>query len=347
MARYARLARGGWGVVFVEATSVTPTSLGRLRGLVITHRTAESLRGLVDRFKELHPQGLLLIQLTHSGPQSHPQSERSTVSLDPPSGMRALSTEEIEGIRGQFVEAALLAEEVGFDGIDYKLCHGYLGTELLRPANTRGDRWGGSFENRTRFLTEGIEEIKARRRRGDFILGARITFYEKRPGGFGTAGPDSEERDLSEPMALVRLLSRLGMAYVNVGDSGEAPDHADSLEPEERQVGALYYERLAKELVVGEGLALTVIGSGYSALREQAPDIATRRLRAGRVDLIGFGRQILADPLYPQKLWGGEAIAYCVGCGACGKLMLSHHHAGCAVREPYYRELLRTWRRGE
>ena len=179
LARYLRLADGGWGVVFVEATSVTPASRGRLRGLLLTQATLTGFEALVAQFKARNPAALLMIQLTHSGRQTHASMDRVTVLPDSPPGVRYLDAEEIEDIKRQFVEAAILAERAGFDGVDIKLCHGYLGTELLRPANTRPDRWGGSFENRTRFVREVFEEIATRQPVAGFVLGSRVTFYER------------------------------------------------------------------------------------------------------------------------------------------------------------------------
>lgn len=120
-----------------------PTSLGRLGGLVLTESTVKSFELLVRRLKSRNPAGLLIIQLTHSGRQSHPETDRVAVCPNPPSGVRYLSSGEIEQIRRQFVDAAHLAEKVGFDGIDLKLCHGCLGAGMLRPMNIREDEWGG------------------------------------------------------------------------------------------------------------------------------------------------------------------------------------------------------------
>lgn len=350
LARYEALARGGWGIVFVEATSVTPAAVARLQGLVLSEDTAPRFEELVRRFRAANPEALLLLQITHSGPNSHPATDRTTVCPEAGEGLRLLAADEIAAIRDQFVEAALLAERIGFDGIDYKLCHGYLGNDLLRPANTRDDRWGGSFENRTRFLREGIAAIQARRASEQFILGARITFYERRSGGFGTAGPDTAARDRGEPLALIRLMDRLAMDYVNLSGSGAVPKDASELLPEERRCAILWYERLATELIRREGLSLRVMGTGYSALREDAAPVACRRLGAGHADLIGFGRQTLADPDYPIKLRGKSGqhgttpIGYCVDCGACADLMLNHRNSGCVRRNRYYRDLYRAWR---
>jgi len=345
LARYRRLAEGQWGVVFLEAASVTTTSIGRLRGLVLTEAHAARYEALARGFKQRCPNGLLLAQITHSGPNTHPSSDRVTVCPQPQPGLRYLAADEIERIRQQFVAAALLAEKIGFDGIDYKLCNGYLGAELIRPSNTRPDRWGGSFENRARFLVEGCQEIIARRRSRAFLVGSRFNFSERRAGGFGKRGPESREYDPAEPFELLRLMDRLGMDYVNItGDVADLSGYPDATD-EERLVTTLLAERLTSDLVKREGLRLAVMSGGYSAFGRQAAPLAARRLRAGYTDFIGYGRQTFADPLTPAKLLAGEPVNDCVGCNACMKLMLGQYRAGCAAYDPPYRALFKEYRR--
>lgn len=345
--RYERLAEGQWGVVVVEATSVTPAALGRLRGLILTAENAAHHEPLVRRFKARHPQALLWLQLTHSGPNSHPATDPTTVCPTPRPGLRYLSTVEVEQIRQQMVQTALLAEQLGYDGIDIKSCNGYLGTDLLRPASTRDDRWGGSFENRTRFFVEAFQEIKARRRAETFLLGMRIHFAERRVGGVGTCGPTNNRYDPQESFALVRLLGGLGLDYVNV--TGEVTDLTGypDLEEEERRVPALLAERLIKSLVREEGLGLAVIGSSYTSLGKAMPHLAAQRLRAGYTDFVGLGRGSFADPLLPARLLAHEPGHFCTNCSICTKLMLGQYHSGCAVRDPYYKELFNEMRRAE
>jgi 2,4-dienoyl-CoA reductase-like NADH-dependent reductase (Old Yellow Enzyme family) len=160
------------------------------------------------------------------------------------------------------------------------------------------------------------------------------------------AESDAEQADLSEPLALIRLMGRLGLDYVNLSGHDTAPRNAGELLPEERACGMLWYERLAAGLVHAERLALCVMGSGYSALGAGAAAIAAARIRAGHAHLAGFGRQTFADPLYPEKLRRGEAVGYCRHCGACATLMRNHRRAGCVVHDPYYRDELRAFRRG-
>jgi 2,4-dienoyl-CoA reductase-like NADH-dependent reductase (Old Yellow Enzyme family) len=339
LARYQRLAEGGWGLVFVEATSVTPTSLGRPAGLVLSERTAASYEPLIGAFHSRNPQGLLLIQLTHSGRQSHPSTDRTSVCPDPPAGMRYLATAEVEAVRQQFVRTALLAEALGFDGVDIKLCNGYLGHEILRPANTRPDRWGGSWENRTRLVTEVYAEIRAHRRSPRFLLGSRLSFSERVAGGLGTCGPGSTAFDPHEPLDLVRLLAHAGASFVNItGEVTGVAAYAD-LRPEELLHSSLLAERLVRELVRDEKLGLAVIGSSYSALRRSAPPVAATRLAEGCAEWIGFGRQTFADPLFAAKLRAGQEVRWCTACGACEGLLRHYRPMGCARYEPYYRDL--------
>jgi 2,4-dienoyl-CoA reductase-like NADH-dependent reductase (Old Yellow Enzyme family) len=336
--RYMNLAKGGWGLNFMEAVSITEESLAHKNGLVLSQSTLDGFKQLVESFKQINPQGLLLIQLTHSGIKSGPFSR--VTSLLPPEqdGIDCLSDREIEDIRKKFVAGALLAQQAGLDGIDLKLCHGYLGTEMMRPANTRQDRWGGSFENRTRFLEDAVRDISSRLQRTDFLLGSRISMFEGIAGGCGTAGPDETVEDLTEMKRLVTLMDALGMDYVNVSAGLPGATTPLAIPTGETRLFCLDHFRYARE-VKALGTGLTVIGSAYSVLKEQAPLMAQDNISRGYVDLAGFGRQSLADPLYPVKLKHGDKIHYCTSCMGCGNLVDSQHTAGCIVYHDYYRKL--------
>ena len=327
-ARYEQLGAGEWGVVFLEATSITSRSLGRLGGFVLSGATLPRYEALVGRFKAKNPDGLLLVQLTHTGPVSHPSTERVCASPDPPAGVRYLLEEELGRIQERFVSVSLLAEKAGFDGVDIKLCHGYLGNEILRPANTRPDRWGGSPENRMRLAVNVLEEVVRQRASADFLVGSRISFYENRPGGCGTAGPQSTEYDPADMLALIRAMDRCGADYVNVSGDAPAGGIADAPD-EERQTGTLWAERVVKEFAAREGLALAVMGTGYSSFGPEMAGVAAGRVASGRSDFPGFGRQSWADPLFPLKLRAGGDVYYCEQCGACARLMSSQRPAFC------------------
>ena len=148
--RYIDLAKGDWGAVQVEATSISESSLARINGMIINRRNLDSMKRLVESFRKYNHRTCLFLQITHSGERSGPFSETVTLTpgdrgqlIDGPKneGARFLSGDEIEKIKDLFIEGALLAEEAGMDGIDLKMCHGYLGGEMLRPSNTREDKW--------------------------------------------------------------------------------------------------------------------------------------------------------------------------------------------------------------
>ncbi len=345
LARYERLAEGRWGVVIVEALSVVEESVARPHGLILNRKNVDGYKRLVEAFKKRAPNSLLLFQLTHSGRHSGTFSRRVRLypGGDAGEGAELLTTGEVERIRDRFVEAALLSEEAGADGIDFKLCHGYFGAEMLRPANVRDDRWGGSFENRTRFIREVMEAIRAGLRGGaaEFLLGSRLSFYEAIRGGCGTAGPDEIIEDLTEMLQVVSLLKELGMVYVNVS-AGIPSLTAEITRP--TQVSRLFayhhfrYARLAKR----QEPELAVIGSAYTSLGKAVLGWAEENLRKGYVDFIGFGRQSFADPLFPKKLQEGSTLVHwCTTCSGCSKLMAAGKNDGCVLYDPYYRDLFK------
>ena len=351
VSRYVELAKGNWGAVQIEATSVTETSLARINGLIINRKNLDSIKRLVDNFRKHNTESVLLLQITHSGERSGPFSEKVTLtpgdrSLLPDgsqnSGARYLSADEIEKIRDQFVAGALLAGEAGCDGIDFKMCHGYLGAEMLRPSNTRDDKWGGSFENRTRFLREVIGGIKGGLRSGDFIFGSRFSTYEGIRGGCGSAGPDEIVEDITEMLEVVRVMDGLGMDFVNVSAGIPAQTGAITRPTEISKYLSLHqlrYARAVKDLVSRENRSIKVIGSAYSTYKDRSTVVMEEMLTKNYVDACGFGRQIFADPLAPKKIATGEKVNWCLLCSGCSKLMAAQMNDGCIVYNDYYKEL--------
>lgn len=338
--KYRKQAAGDWGTLIVEAISITHGSLARKNCLVIDRKNLDSFKHLVSTIKTVHPEVVVLFQITHSGSVSNPEfSER--VAVSPLSEGRLLSSDEISRIRDGFAEGALLAEKAGADGIDYKCCHGYLGAEMLRPMNIRDDRWGGSWENRTRFLREGIGEIMARRKNSHFVVGSRISMYEGIRGGCGTTAPDELIENLGEQLRLLELMNDLKMDYVNI--SAGIPAKTPVLTRPVPRAELMYlhhlrYTRLAKEHLQSIGSAMQVIGSAYSVLGEKALPVAEEMLTRGYADLIGWGRQTLADPLTPAKLRDSEPVNYCAACSGCSQMMIKQIHVGCILHDEYFKK---------
>ena len=340
--KYARLARGGWGVIVVEAISVSTTALSCKNGLIMTRRNLDSFKHLVAAVKQANADTVLLFQITHSGRKGNPSyCERLSICPGNDQG-RLLSTDEIQEIMDAFVSASLMAEEAGADGIDFKCCHGYFGAEIIRPENTRNDRWGGSWENRTRFFREGISDLLAQRRNQKFIIGSRISMYEGCRGGCGTTSPDSLIEDLTEMKLYLELMADLGVDYVNV--SAGIPGQTSEITRPVRGAELMYlnhlrYTRFAKDTLRAAGSDVQVFGSAYSVLKERAFPTAEEMLGKGYADYIGWGRQILSDPNTPVKYQRGEPIDFCTACSGCSSLLRKGTESGCVVHNPYFRRL--------
>ncbi len=358
--RYRALAEGGAGIIIVESLTLGYESRARKNQLKISEETARDLEKLVKEMKEINPKPLVFFQINHSGRHSGGAFSK-VVSLTPTGdpSIHVLTTEEIEKISDQFVAASVIAEQAGADGIDFKHCHGYLCGEMLRPANTRGDRFGGSFENRTRFFTETIQKIKKAVRNDSFVIGLRYSVYEGIPGGFGTPGPQEVMEDLSEPLAFAKRVEEMGMDFINASAGIPAITHEIVRPTKSFPEGVYRHFGWAK--AVKQSVKIPVIGSAYSYLREGKNDLkepdpskksfmywAEKNIKDRNVDMVGLGRQSLADPLFAKKILSGdvEKINFCTAGGGCAVLLRSQALVGCTVYDKYYKEVLRNVRKG-
>jgi 2,4-dienoyl-CoA reductase-like NADH-dependent reductase (Old Yellow Enzyme family) len=358
--RYRRLAEGGAGIIVVESLTITYESRSRKNQLKISEETAKGLERLVKEMREVNPKPLILFQINHSGRVSGAAFSK-VVSLYPTGdpGIHLLTEEEIGKIKEMFVKAAIIARQVGADGIDFKHCHGYLCGEMLRPANTRPDRYGGNFENRTRFFRETTEKIKKAIDTKNFLMGVRYSFYEGIPGGLGTAGPEEVEEDLFEPLRFAKMVEEMGMDYINIS-AGIPAITPEIVRPTKNYPEGVYrhfgWAKTVKRLV-----RIPVIGSGYSYLRDGKNDLkqsdplkksflywAEKNLKEGHVDLVGIGRQSLADPLFTKKILSDDVakVNFCTACGGCSVLLRSQAEVGCTVYNDYYKEVLKKVRKG-
>ncbi len=357
--RYRSLAEGGAGIIIVESLTLTYESRARKNQLKISEETARSLERLVKEMREVNSKPLIIFQINHSGRVSGSAFSK-VVSLYPSGdpNIHILTDQEIEEIGERFVQAATLSKQVGADGIDFKHCHGYLCGEMIRPANTRPGPYGGSFENRTRFFRETTEKIKRAVGHEDFLIGVRYSFYEGIPGGFGTSGPEEVVEDLFEPLRFARMAEELGMDFINVS-AGIPAVTPEIVRPTKNYPEGVYrhfgWAQVAKKVV-----NIPVIGSGYSYLRDGKNDLkepdaskksflywAEKNLKSGSVDLVGIGRQTLADPHFAKKILSGdlEQIHFCTACGGCSVLLRSQKEVGCTVYNEYYKEVLRQARK--
>ncbi len=358
--RYENLYRGGFGLVDLEAITVTNESRARRTQLEIMPRNEEPLKRFISRLKEVNPDILIVFQLTHSGEISSPDfSRRVTVKPMHGLGGELLSEGEVERIIDQFTLASKIAQSAGADGIDMKLCHGYLGTQILRPFNDRDWKYGGPWENRARFAYDLMERIRAAVGK-DFLIGSKMSMWEGIPGGFGSACPDSPLMDMTEPLELIRGLEERGASYFveSLGNVHASMAYMEAV-GDEPYLSYLhfYFSNLMKRALKPETV---VIGSHFSSFRgnrnkllcvepEKASTFAmgARCIEDGMMDMIGLGRQSFADPLTPRKLMEGreDEIRYCTQCMNCEELMIRQQPVGCVLYNKPYTERFKEVRK--
>lgn len=330
--RYQELARGDWGIVFLEATSITDRHLARQNGLVLNAANLDGFKRLVEAFKVLNERTLLLIQLTHSGRQSGDFSRKVKAYTDQQEDVPILTANELSEIQERFAGAIRLAKEAGFDGVDVKACHGYLGGELLRPRNNRADQWGGSAENRSRFIAQlirtAVEECPS------FVVGSRVSLFEGIRGGCGTATEHDVIEDLSDMIEILIHFLDAGADYLNI--SSGIPVKTPQLTRPLRKGDFYRYSHFRYTKRIKEAFPqAVVIGSAYTTGNDSCLAYAHENVAKGYTDLVGFGRQNLADPLFPVKSRrGAEGINYCTLCGRCSDQLKNDRNIFCQTHNP-------------
>lgn len=354
--RYENLFRGEAGLVSLEAITITDKNRSRMNQLFIMPKNQVALANFVRRMRQVNPKALLIFQLTHSGELSNPEfSKRLSVKPLPGFSADVFTEDEFEKIMDDFVLAARMTYDVGADGIDMKFCHGYLGSQILRPYNTRKWKYGGPWENRRQFAFDLYERIRKVIPDENFLIGSKISVWEGFPGGFGTAGPDTPVIDLSEPIDLVRGLEERGAQYFI--QSAGSPSITISLTQADKDHPYFaylhqYFAKVLKEnlqphtVVIGSNYS--VFGKGKSKLQAVSSEdsallaYGAQNIEKGFVDMIAVGRQSLADPLLPLKLREGREneINYCTTCDNCLELLIQQSPIGCATYNKFYTQVL-------
>ncbi len=359
--RYDRLARGDAGVVLVEALSVVDENRGRLHQLTALPQNQKGLTDLVASMRKANPKPLILWQLTHSGELSSPEfSERVCVKPFPGYEGRLLTEEEVDDILERFVFAAKMASDCGADGLDFKLCHGYFGSQLVRPFNDRKWKYGGSWGDRTRFAYEFYERVSREVKNKDFILGSKISAWEGLPGGMGSAGPDTPIIDLTEVLDLVKGLEARGAKYI-IQSAGNPSLTLSLTQPDKRIPDYAYLHFwFQKEFRKAMKKETVLIGSAYSLFRDGKNSFrgvkkeesslvywGNKNIGEGVCDMIAIGRQSLADPLLPLKLEEGREkdIKWCTGCDNCIEFLIRQRPVGCSTHEREYSLALKEIRK--
>jgi len=392
--RWERFGRGGAKLIWGEATALSDEAQANSRQLMINDDTASQIESTLNLTRNVHREEfgqneevIAGMQLTHSGRYSykkpmiafrHPVVDKVTLidkknKIPIPDDYPVLTDNHLERLEDTYVEAAKLAWKIGFDFVDLKQCHTYLLSELL-AAKTREGKYGGSLENRTRFIRNIIGKIKAEIGDG-LILATRLNVYDgvaymeapettigvprgcptPYPYGFGVDEDNPPEPDMTEPIQLVGMLKALGVKLVNVsmgspyfnphiGRPFERPPIDGYETPEHPLVGVDRHIRLTGEIQRAHP-GLPVVGTGYSWLQQYLVNAGEANVQDGRVSFVAVGRGALAYPDYTRDtIEQGQMIRkkVCVAVSYCTALMrakanpLGQFATGCVPRDKIY-----------
>ena len=386
--RWLRFAASGAKLLYgTEAGAVMHAGRSNPRQLWLAPHTQDALRRLVAEMRAVHRERygtsddlVIGIQLTHSGRFAHPNEalklEARTAYAHPLLDQKfhcgpenVVSDAEVEEIVRNYVQAAQVAQAAGFDFVDIKAAHGYLGHEFLTAIDRPG-KYGGSFENRTRFFREIAEGIRTAC--PALPLSARVSLFDIKPfvkgedgvgrpmewqgdypyafGGDGT-GMDMDP-DLKEPAQFIQMLqgygvdlicATIGSPYYNVHMQRPAyfPVCDGYLPPQNPLYNVsrhLKAVRRIRELCPG----VKVVGSGYTCLQDFLPHAAEYALAQGATDFVGIGRMVLSYPELCADALAGRPLDRRRICRTLGECTNAPRHgcvSGCYPLDDFYKRL--------
>jgi 2,4-dienoyl-CoA reductase-like NADH-dependent reductase (Old Yellow Enzyme family)/thioredoxin reductase len=319
------------GLQIVENTCIDWTR-GRANGTPTRVDEDAFLPGLHDLAAAVHRAGGRIgTQLHHSGRQNKISNTVDRRGIVAPSPIACkvcedepaeLTPAEIEALIERYVEAAVRSQRAGFDMVEVHGAHGYLIQQFVSPyTNRRADDWGGSRENRFRFALE-------------IARGARAAVGPDFPLTYRMSAEDGVEGGLSldDSIALATALEEAGIDALHVSTG-----IYESMERIFMMHGTAPGELLALAEAVKASVEIPVIGVGRLG---HDPALAARAVADGRVDLVAFGRPLLAEPRLPELLKAGnfEAARPCVACNECVGALFNQWRATCVVNPEFGRE---------
>ena len=300
---YRRWAEGGSGLLVTGNVMIDRRALGEPNNVVLEDRRdmaalkAWAQAGTADGTQ-------LWMQLNHPGKQSPAMLSRQPVA---PSAIgfsnpalkrffatpRALTGDEIQGLITRFATSAALAREAGFTGVQVHGAHGYLVNQFLSPLhNQREDEWGGSLENRMRFVCEVYRAIRASVG-DDFPVSIKLNSADFQRGGF------TEE----ESMQVVQRLGELGMDLIEIsGGTYEKPRMAGQDAPQSTREREAYFLDYAEQVRQRVSTPLMVTGGFRTTAGMQAA------LGSGATDMLGLARPLVLAPAMPREVLAGRAV---------------------------------------
>lgn len=309
---YGLWSNGGAGMLLTGNVQIDRDHLERPGNVVIDKAPDAAMRAALTRWAKAGTQAgnHLWMQISHAGRQTqaliNPRPKApSAVKLGLPGGQFgepvALTETEIEDLIGRFAVVATAARETGFTGVQIHAAHGYLISQFLSPrSNMRTDVWGGSLENRARFLMETVKRVRAAVG-ADFPVSVKLNSADFQRGGFA----------FEDSLVVAQWLQEAGVDLLEIsGGSYEQPAMMDmeGLEPAARPDVAAstaqreaYFVDFAKAMKAKLSMPLMVTG-GFRTARAM-----NHAIESGGADVIGIGRPMCADVDAPKKLLAGAA----------------------------------------
>ncbi|MAU72577.1 MAG: NADH:flavin oxidoreductase [Pseudozobellia sp.] len=371
-----------WGC---EAVAVRHDGRANPNQLMINEKNLTAFKDLYENLRRDHKAKfgkendlVIGLQLTHSGRFAVPDRDRLRKPftlykhsvLDEKFGLPdshiPMSDEEIDELVNDFIQAASLAKEAGFQFVDIKHCHGYLGHEFL-SAKTREGKYGGSLQNRLRFLRSVVEGIK---NTSKIAVGVRLSAIDFIPfvkdeeniGVPKAMGRDYNEAfggdgtgvgiDMTEVFELLRHFEEMGIEMVCITAGSPYytphltrpaifPPSDGYLPPEDPLVGVARHIDITAQ-IKKRFPNLKIVGSGYSYLQEWLPHVAEAVIDENMADFIGLGRMVLSYPQMPDDILQGRKLArgsICRTFSDCTTAPRKGMLSGCFPLDSYYKKM--------
>jgi len=371
-----------------EAAAVRPDGRANPRQTMAIPSNRQGLKQLLTTLTQAHQQrmgssdGLVVgLQLTHSGRFCKPNDNKRWEPrimyhhpvLDEKYGLDSQNAEllwtdaQLEDLIGDYVRAARLAAEVGYQFVDVKACHGYLLHESL-SAYSRPGRYGGDYSGRTRLLRSIIQAV--RQELPELEVGVRLSLCDMPPFrqgvehgepvdtshclpyhfAFGCDPEKPTELSIHEPIQLLQDLKSDGVSAFNI--TLGSPYYNPHLQrpaifppsdgyqpPEDPLVGVARHLDLCRK--VRQAVPdVPLVGSGYTYLQEFLPLVAQATVRAGWIDAVGLGRMVLSYPELPADSLEGKTPSRKLICrtfSECTTAPRQGRISGCYPLDPFYK----------
>jgi NADPH2 dehydrogenase len=383
--RWQRFGASGakliWGG---EAVAVRHDGRANPNQLLMSARNEPALASLRDELVTAHRERFgsnadgdlyLGLQLTHSGRFSRPnvwnRPEPLAAHVNPildkrfPGGVALMNDEDIDRLVVDFIDAARRAYAIGFQFVDIKHCHGYFGHELL-SARDREGRYGGSLENRTRFLFAVADGIRAEV--PGLGIGVRLSVIDSVPyrkttdgpgepetaagsyrHGFGVIDESGVDRALDDGREFLELLRSRGVRWVclTAGSPYYCPHvvrpalfpPADGYEPPEDPLRGVARQIRVTATLKAEFPDMVFVGSAYTYLQEWLPNVGQYTLRHGMTDFVGLGRMMLSYPDLAADVLEGRSLTRKLVCRTFSDCTTGPRLglvSGCYPLDPFY-----------